>query len=326
MIEHTIQSERRRLGLIALVIAAAWAVPARADESESVLRERVAWQVALDRVGFSPGLIDGKVGPKTALATKEFQRVRGLPMTGQLDKATADALKVDPENVFGRYTVTAADLAEIGPVPASWMAKSRLPRLGHECLETVIAEKFRCSRGLLNALNPGVNINALKPGAKVVVPVVAESPETPKAKQVIISFSEKVIRVVDEQDRLVAMFHCSIAADKAKLPRGPARVAVIVPNPDYMFKPEKWPEVKERVPGPLRIPPGPRNPVGRVWMGLSLDGYGMHGTPNPELIGKTGSHGCIRLANWDAVRLSRMVQVGTPVKFVSQSSLELVQR
>lgn len=323
---QTIQSRFGRATLIALLSATAGPAAVRADEAESVLRHKVAWQVALDRVGFSPGLIDGKIGPKTALATREFQRVRGLPTTGQLDKATAEALKVDPETVFGRYTITAGDLAEIGPAPTSWLAKSRLERLGHECLETVIAEKFRCARSLLNTLNPGVNINGLKPGAKVVVPVVAEFPETPKARQVIINFAEKVIRVVDDEDRLVGLFHCSIAADKSDLPRGPARVAVIVPNPDYMFKPEKWPEVKEKISSPLRIPPGPRNPVGRVWMGLSLDGYGMHGTPNPELIGKTGSHGCIRLANWDAIRLSRMVQVGTPVKFVNQPGVELAQR
>jgi len=95
-------------------------------------------------------------------------------------------------------------------------------------------------------------------------------------------------------------------------------VVAVALNPNYTFRPEMWPEVKEKITGPLTIPPGPRNPVGRCWVALSLPGYGMHGTPNPELIGKTGSHGCFRLANWDAVRLGKMVESGNRVRFSDQ--------
>ena len=119
------------------------------------------------------------------------------------------------------------------------------------------------------------------------------------------------------------MFFCSIAKHKSKLPRRNGRVQVIADNPTYRFDPKMWPEVKEKVPGPLFIPPGPRNPVGRFWIGLSLPGVGMHGTPNPELIGKTGSHGCFRLSNWDAIRLSKMVDIGTPVKFVGHPDMKV---
>jgi lipoprotein-anchoring transpeptidase ErfK/SrfK len=296
------------------------------SERESSLRRIIAWQVALDHVGFSPGLIDGTVGPKTRLATAEFQRVHGLPQTGELDEATARSLRVDPDNVLGRYTVESADLDEIGPVPTSWMAKSQLKRLGHESLDTVLAEKFHCTRGLLATLNPGKGINGLKAGDKVVVPILPTAAEAPKAAYVEVNLAEKIIRVIDDQRRLAALFHCSVAADKGKLPAHDGRVACVVQDPWYTFDPDMWKEVKERVPGKLAIPPGPRNPVGRCWIGLSLPGYGMHGTPNPELIGKTGSHGCFRLANWDVQRLARMVKVGTPVKFVNESSMVLARR
>lgn len=306
--------------LMIAVFATAWlGMPfaGRADDAESVLRRNVAWQIALERVGYSPGLIDGRVGGKTELATREFQRVHGLPITGRLDKATAEALKVQPDKAFGRYVVTEDDLNEIGPSPTSWIAKSKLDRLGHECLHDVLAERFHCARYLLETLNPGVNMNGLKPGSKVVVPIIPEPDSTPAAQRLEVNLGEKVIRVIDAQDRLVALFHCSIAKDKAKLPSGQTRVEVVVRDPDYMFDPAGWPEVKEPISTKLRIPPGPRNPVGRCWIGLGLRGYGMHGTPNPELIGKTGSHGCFRLTNWDAIRLSTMVRPGVTVKFSS---------
>lgn len=305
---------------IAVLTAATVPAPGSASEWESSLRRNVAWQVALDNVGFSPGLIDGQIGFKTQIATKEFQRVRGLPVTGELDDATAKALRVDPDGVLGKYTVEAADLAEIGPSPQSWVAKSKLDRLGHESLDDVLAEKFHCKKALLNTLNPGKSINSLKAGAKVVVPILDSRQEWPAAACLEVNLAEKIIRVIGQDKKLVALFHCSIAANKAKLPAHDAEVIKAAANPVYTFDPKMWPEVKERVTDKLEIPPGPRNPVGRFWIGLSLPGYGMHGTPNPELIGKTGSHGCFRLANWDAIRLGKMVRIGMPVRFVNTPS------
>ncbi len=297
-----------------------------ATAGEAALRRVLAWQVALDRVAFSPGLIDGKIGAKTRLATREFQRVHGLAQTGELDDATASALKIDPDRVLGRYAIASSDFEEIGPVPTSWVAKSQLDRLGHASLDEVLAEKFHCTRGLLETLNPGRSINSLKPGDKVIVPILPPPEPDAKAACVEVNLAEKVIRVIDGDRRLAALFHCSIAKDRSNLPPHDGRVACVVQDPWYTFDPAKWPEVKERVPGKLSIPPGPKNPVGRCWIGLSLPGYGMHGTPNPELIGKTGSHGCFRLANWDARRLAKMVSVGTPVKFVNRPSPVLAQR
>ena len=178
----------------------------------------------------------------------------------------------------------------------------------------------------MTTLNPGVNINQLKAGNRIVVPAVTDYVDGVSARRVEINLSEKVIRVVDGRNRLIGLFHCSVAANKAKMPAGHARVISAVPDPNYTFNPRMWPEVKENIPGPINIPPGPRNPVGRFWIGLSKAGYGIHGTPNPELIGKTGSHGCFRMANWDAVRLGRMVSVGTEVRFVDHPNTELANR
>jgi len=273
----------------------------------------LAWQLALERVGFSPGVLDGRPGPKTRLATREFQRVRGLPRTGELDAATARALGVRPAEALTEYTVAAADLAQIGPVPTDWREKARLPRLSYPSLDEALAEKFHCTRALLSHLNGGANVARLRPGETIDVPNLPPPPEPLLCEHLEVNLAEKVIRAVCS-DRLVALFHCSIAADRAKRPGGAAQVTVISEEPTYRFDPKMWPEVKG-IRDVLFIPPGPRSPVGLCWIGLSLPGYGIHGSPAPELIGKTGSHGCFRLTNWDALRLARMVRVGTPVQF-----------
>ena len=279
------------------------------------MRLRVAWQIALEAAGFSPGLIDGKLGRRTELATRELQRSRGLPETGKLDAATSVALGVDATRAIKSYVVQKEDLRQLGPVPRDWQAKSRLSRLGYPSLEEMLAEKFHCSKALLRQLNPAKTILRLKAGESLLVPdVVAPGPV--RGERIMIDLSRKLVRVVDASGRTLGLFHCSIAADRAKLPSGRASVAVIARNPPYVFDPDTWPEVKG-VRRKLVIPPGPRNPVGLCWIGLSLSGYGIHGSPSPELIGKTGSHGCIRLTNWDALRLGNMVRVGTPVTFLA---------
>jgi lipoprotein-anchoring transpeptidase ErfK/SrfK len=286
------------------------------DSSESRLAVDLAWQIALDRIGFSPGLIDGKIGPKTQLATREFQRVRGLPMTGRLDPQTAAALGVDPISALTTYTIPTEAAAQIGPVPRDWPAKSALPRLAYESMSAFIAEKFHCTVGLLGRLNPKLSLDALKPGDALTVPNCGEFAPTCMGTHLEINLTDKFVRVLDGQQRLLALFHCSVAAESVKLPSGRTRIASITKNPTYLFDPHMWPEVKG-VSRKLLIPSGPRNPVGLCWIGLELPGYGIHGTPHPELIGKTGSHGCIRLTNWDALRLSRMIAVGAKVQFTS---------
>lgn len=318
---EVIQGMRNCKTLIFLMATVASIAPsAHAGEDPGSLRAKLAWQIALERVGFSPGVIDGSIGRKTELATREFQRVRGLSITGKLDATTALALGVDAGAAVTNYTVQADDHAQIGSVPKSWLEKSRLSRLGYENLAALIAEKFHCTIGLLARLNPGRDLYRLQTGDSVVVPAVGEYPTGLRGTHMEIDLSAKIVRVLDRERKLVALFHCSIAKDREKLPSGDASVVVITENPTYTFDPKMWPEVKG-VDRKLLIPPGPRNPVGRCWIGLSLPGYGIHGSPNPEMIGKTGSHGCFRLTNWDALRLGGMIRVGTKVRFSGHGSL-----
>ncbi len=290
-------------------------VPDEPGDNEPSWETVLGRQAALDRAGFSPGLIDGKTGRKTALAVRTFQEARGLPPTGVFDARTRAALRCDDTPATMTYTVTAADTQDVGPVPKDWNAKAKLDRLRYEALGDLLAERGHCTRATLVRLNPGRDLDRLTPGATVTLPNVKDAVALPPAARLEVHLSERLIRVLDAGDRPIALLHCSIAEFVEKRPRGEARVVTVVFDPGYTFKPEMWPEVKN-VKQALSIPPGPRNPVGLCWIGLSLPGYGIHGTPHPELIGKTGSHGCIRLANWDAVRLGRCVRVGTPVRFV----------
>ena len=282
-------------------------------------REALAWQTALERAGFSPGIIDGIVGPKTRAALVAYQSGIGASMTGRFDAGVREALGVDATPLTRQYTLMEADLAQVGRCPTDWIAKSKARRLGFDSLSSVAAHYGHCSERLLAKLNPRLDLDSLKPGDVVVLPNVVPVGAPPKAAGIEIDFGTRTIRAFDRSDRLVGLFHCSIAKEKANRPNGVCRVKCIAMNPKYLFKPESWPEVKG-IDQRLVIPPGPRNPVGLCWIGLSLKGYGIHGTPEPELIGKTGSHGCIRLTNWHVLRLAEMVDVGTEVRFVDSTA------
>jgi lipoprotein-anchoring transpeptidase ErfK/SrfK len=285
----------------------------------------VALQIALDRAGFSPGLVDGNPGRKTQVAIAAFQQSAGLPATGKLDAATQQALAVGSQPLVQRYTLTGSDIASVGPWPKDWNEKSKVKRLGYKSVAAMVAERGHCSLAMLARLNPGVDLDSLQAGDAVWLPYIGAPAPTPKAACIEIDLGQKVLRVLDKSGKVAALFHCSIAKDKAKLPKRSCKVAVVAPDPIYIFDPKMWPEVKN-VHRKLVIPPGPRNPVGLCWIGLSLDGYGIHGTPEPEMIGKTGSHGCIRLANWDAQRLGKMARVGMDVRFTNSPTSVAMKR
>ncbi len=276
-------------------------------------------QVIVARSGFSPGLIDGKPGRKTKAAIEQLQRAKGLEVTGKLDEATVAALGESDPVAAGKsawvraYTITEEDVALVtGPIPEDWNERAKLDRSGYADLEECLAERGWCAVELVRALNPRVEINALVAGDEVALPDVRVKP-LPKLARVEIQLGEKMVLGFDEAGTQVMLLHCSIARMAEKRPVGELHVKVVATAPEYTFDPKDWPEVAN-VSSKLRIAPGPRNPVGAAWVGLDKPGYGMHGTVRPQDIGKTGSHGCFRLLNWDAGRLARAVKVGGVVE------------
>lgn len=275
-------------------------------------RDVLALQVQLDRRHLSCNCVDGVWGARSEIALVTWQTLNGLPVTGVPDAATLEALGGNT-NVLARYTVTAGDHAALGPYPKEWEERAKLPALAYETIQEMLAEKGHTSQRAIERLNPGVAWPNPPAGTEVVLPdCTPVEPKPPQAGSIRISLSRTEITVFDREGRLVALFPCSIAREKAKRPDGELAVKVVAPNPNYTYDPQLF-EPGGAKTSKLVIPPGPNNPVGLAWIGLSLQGYGMHGTPLPEHIGRAESKGCFRLANWNAVKLLDMIEIGTPV-------------
>lgn len=271
-------------------------------------------QVALARQVLSPGSIDGVMGGSTRKALAAFQEQSGLPVTGEWDEATRARLWLERPALKLR-TVTDEDRRGLQPLHASWWGKSIQEALEHETLLERLAEQHHASPGLLQRLNPGTDWDGLEPGRTVWVPDVEYPPPRGTAARLLIRLGERWLRAYDAGGSLLAHFPCSVARSVEKRPVGRLYVAVVVERPNYTFNPEIFPDAPEaREPGrKLILPPGPNNPVGLAWIGLDRPGYGIHGTPSPERVGRPESRGCFRLTNWDALYLLRLVRVGTPV-------------
>ncbi|HEY5232983.1 MAG TPA: L,D-transpeptidase [Verrucomicrobiae bacterium] len=281
-----------------------------ADFSRPVLDVLEA-QVALARRGISPGSIDATPGPQTREAISVFQQIEKLPQTGRLDTNTRPQLTLDAP-VLTSYTVTTNDLARLQPLGKTWLAKSQQSALDYETELELVAEAAHSHPLLIKKLNPNVNWTNISPGIILQIPDVNYPAAADKAAFVVIHLSERFLEAFDENTNLLAHFPCSIAAKVEKRPVGELHVAVIAPNPNYTFDPELFPESGETQ--KLVLPPGPNNPVGVAWIGLDKTGYGIHGTSAPQQIGRTESHGCFRLANWDAEYLLKLAWVGMPVE------------
>lgn len=271
-------------------------------------------QVGLARVGFSGGPIDGIRGPQSASALQAFQRREGIEPSGELDAATRDRL-VLAEPAIAEASLTAEELASLRPVRATWLEKSLEPVLAHTTALELAAERFHAGPAFLRRLNPQVNWDELTPATTFRAPAVERVTKPGTAARIEIRLAARVLEVVDGAARVIAHFPVSIARKVGKRPLGELRVTVVVSDPDYTFDPAVFPESAEarELGRKLMIPPGPNNPVGVAWIGLDLPGYGIHGTPDPEKVGRTESHGCFRLANWDARTLLALVWAGLPV-------------
>ena len=270
-------------------------------------------QVLLDRSRHSPGVIDGYPGGNTARAIRAYQRTNGLDVSGKVDASLLRHLaQRQGGDVLQRYTLSEADVS--GPfvhVPDGFAAMAKLERVGYESAAEKIAEKFHMSQGFLRALNPSVDFS--KAGTGIVVAAVPGEPLGKDVARIEVDKTNNAVRAYDGAGTMVASYPATVGSSTFPSPSGSMTVRAVAPDATYHFDPEgrEW--------GPderLTIAAGPNNPVGGVWIDLSKDGYGIHGSPDPMLIGKTASHGCVRLTNWDAKALAAAVGQGVKVEFV----------
>jgi lipoprotein-anchoring transpeptidase ErfK/SrfK len=277
-------------------------------------------EVLLDRARFSPGVIDGRPGGNVTHALAAFEAARGLAGHGALDGEVIDALtKADGGPVTQDYVITADD--EKGPflgvIPKDMVALSKLKAVSYADSVQELAEKFHMSQGLLRALNPNADFTVAGTSILVVRPA---SPTLPTAvARLEVDKAANQVRAFDAGGKIVAVYPATVGSTERPAPTGAWAVKAVAPNPDYTYDPKRL-TFGDTSKGVLTIPPGPNNPVGSTWIALTKETYGIHGSPDPNLIGKTASHGCVRLTNWDAATLGRAVKKGTPVVFVGETT------
>jgi lipoprotein-anchoring transpeptidase ErfK/SrfK len=324
----------RSLARILAVAASLATLPLQAQESvlnkPMLNRDALAIQVALDRAGFSPGVIDASMGMLTRAALRGFQTANGIRATGNLDPATQAALADGQLEPTATVVVTPDDAA--GPfldsLPESMAEKATLDGLFYTSIVEALAEKYHTTPRVLRALNPGsdfaqasrIAVPAVRPADIVsegstpwdaTLDKLSVAKLQPSAAQVVVDKSDKQVRVFDADGNMIALFPATIGSQRDPLPLGKWRIRGVGRLPDFHYNPRLFWDASARD-KKATLPPGPNGPVGVVWIDLSKDHYGIHGTPEPEKIGRTESHGCIRLTNWDAARLAQMVRSGTP--------------
>ena len=273
-------------------------------------------EVLLARAHFSPGVIDGQEGGNLTNAITAFQHAKGLPVSGKLDEAVWQALTgADATPVVVDYVITDQDVAGpfIPAVPKEYPDMAKLDRLAFTSPLEALAEKFRMDEALLKRLNPGADFS--KPGTHL---LAAETgPETlPGAVTAIeVDKGARQVRAYGADGMLLAAFPATVGSTERPAPTGVFSVTGVAPNPTYTYDPKRLTYGDKSV-GKVTVKPGPNNPVGAVWIDLSIPTYGIHGAPEPRLVGKVASHGCVRLTNWDVRTLASAVKKGVKVSFV----------
>ncbi|MEZ2329656.1 L,D-transpeptidase [Mesorhizobium sp. RCC_202] len=289
-------------------------------EPKSVSPLLLKAQILLDRARFSPGLIDGRLSDNFSKAVAAFQAANGLPSDGKLTRETWDKLSATFAGpVLTTYEVTAKDVR--GPftrrIPSRMESMAHLKRLGYHNTQEKLAERFHVSEQLLRMLNPRTAFR--KADTSLVVPDVPRGDPPVAVASIEVDKSARLVRALDPSGKPVAVYPASIGSDEKPAPSGAAEVKRVVRNPTYRYNP-KFAFKGVRSKRPFTIAAGPNNPVGAVWIDLSIESYGIHGTPDPGKIGTTFSHGCIRLTNWDAEDLAAMVKPGTKVDFKDETA------
>ncbi len=326
--------------LTSVVALAAFAEPARTQTGpdDSRLSAIAKAEILLERHHFSSGEIDGRDGDNFRKALQAFQSTHGLAATGKLNPETLSALAQGSSgSLLKDYRISDADVA--GPFdkrPSSKLEQmSKRRGLPYRSPVQEIAEKFHMSERLLRELNPHSRFD--RAGASIVVadvppmqlrpsrytvkavPPKKNEAEGPKVATIVVDKPARDLRAYDQDGNLLGFYPATMGSEEKPAPTGTFAVRRVAWNPTYHYDPKfKWKGVHTR--RKLTVRPGPKNPVGLVWIDLTAPSYGIHGTPQPAQIGKTASHGCIRLTNWDAIELAEMVHKGTVVKFEDQDS------
>jgi len=335
-----------------------------AEMAEAQQRPTMQLQVVLDRLGFTPGVVDGEVGSSTRNALEGFQEANGLKVSGELDAETKQALEQWGDLPATRMVTIPEDFAQgpFKPTPDSPVEQAKLDRLGYTSLGEKLAERFHTTVDTLAMLNSGSGSQAsptpspsptgtasgsgstsasqpmFRAGQEIRVPNVGAdriSPgsvddeqwlatlrtlgvgsEQPDAERIVVSKSAGTLKVYDKDDKLIGMYTATMGSTHDPLPLGNWKVNGVAHNPPFEFNPDLFWDVPDSESEQM-LPPGPNGPVGVVWIDLDKEHYGIHGTPEPQTIGRAQSHGCVRLTNWDAARLAQMVSPGTEVLFES---------
>lgn len=275
-------------------------------------------QILLDRAYYSPGVIDGIYGGNTRKALREYQLQRRLTVSGDLDTETWEALiSEDQQPALMSYTVAVGDVDGpfVDSIPAGMKEMAKLERLAYASASELLAEKFHMGERLLRALNRDVDLS--ESGAEITVARVRKRRTGTKVATILVDKVGQTVKPLDVNGNLIAFYPATVGSRTFPSPVGVLKVTAVAEQPTFTYSSKlAYSDLPkgER----LIIAPGPNNPVGIVWISLSKNGFGIHGTPQPEKISKTASHGCVRLTNWDALELAHLVSAGVTVQFAEQ--------